>query len=38
MQKKDLKKKNPMKYTDKEALKEVRDAIVTWAENLGITL
>ena len=33
-----FKEKNPMKYTDKEALKEVRDAIVTWAENLGITL
>ena len=35
---KGFKEKNPMKYTDKEALKEVRDAIVTWAENLGITL
>ena len=33
-----FKEKNPMKYTDKAALKEVRDAIVAWAENLGITL
>ena len=35
---KGFKEKNPMKYTDKAALKEVRDAIVAWAENLGITL
>ncbi|MGM9543975.1 MAG: AAA family ATPase [Romboutsia timonensis] len=35
---KGFKEKNPMKYTDKEALKEVRDAIVAWAEDLGITL
>lgn len=35
---KGFKEKNPNNYKDKEALKEVRDAIVTWAENLGITL
>jgi hypothetical protein len=35
---KGFKEKNPLKYTDKEALKEVRDAIVAWAEDLGITL
>lgn len=35
---KGFKEKNPMKYTDKAALKEVRDAIVAWAQDLGITL
>lgn len=35
---KGFKEKNPMKYTDKEALKEVRDAIVAWAQDLGIAL
>lgn len=35
---KGFKEKNPNNYKDKEALKEVRDTIVAWAENLGITL
>lgn len=33
-----FKEKNPEKYTDKESLQKVRDAILVWAEDLGIEL
>ena len=35
---KGFKEKNPAKYKDKEALMEVRDAILEWAKKLKITL
>ncbi len=35
---KGFKEKDPRKYTDKEALKEVKEAIIAWAQKEGITL